>query len=170
MNSHVILTLSIGFAVLAFLLLCICLFSTINKKAKLLLVIVTSAAYFISFDALKMTQGWATPDSVPAKFVLLAAVIEEPVKDKTKGEIFVWLQELVDNKPQGEPRAFRFPYEKGLHSLFEDGIKKTRNGNSQIGSLEPLRGPKSNNWLRSGGDEPPKVRLGDLPAPQLPEK
>ena len=35
MNANVILTLSIGFAVLGFLLLCICLFSTINKKAKL---------------------------------------------------------------------------------------------------------------------------------------
>ena len=170
MNSHVILTMAIGFAILAFLLLCICLYGSISKKTKLLLVVLTSIAYFVSFDALKTTQGWATADSIPPRFVLLAAVIEEPVKDKTKGEIFVWLQELVDNKPQGEPRAFRFPYEKGLHSLFEDGMKKIRNGNSQIGSLEPLRGPNSNNWLRSGGDEPPKVRLGDLPAPQLPEK
>ena len=156
MNSHVILTMAIGFAILAFLLLCICLYGSISKKTKLLLVVLTSIAYFVSFDALKMTQGWATADSIPPRFVLLAAVIEEPVKDKTKGEIFVWLQELVDNKPQGEPRAFRFPYEKGLHSLFEDGMKKIRNGNSQIGSLEPLRGPNSNNWLRSGGDEPPK--------------
>ena len=162
--------MAIGFAILAFLLLCICLYGSITKKTKLLLVVLTSIAYFVSFDALKMTQGWATADSIPPRFVLLAAVIEEPVKDKTKGEIFVWLQELVDNKPQGEPRAFRFPYEKGLHSLFEDGMRKIRNGNSQIGSLEPLRGPNSNNWLRSGGDEPPKVRLGDLPAPQLPEK
>ncbi len=170
MNSHVILTMAIGFAILAFLLLCICLYGSISKKTKLLLVVLTSIAYFVSFDALKMTQGWATPDSIPPRFVLLAAVIEEPGKDKTEDEIFVWLQELVDNKPQGEPRAFRFPYEKGLHSLFEDGMKKIRNGNSQIGSLEPLRGPNSNNWLRSGGDEPPKVRLGDLPAPQLPEK
>lgn len=170
MNSYVILILSIGFAVLSFLLVCICLFGSINKKSKLLLVVFTSCAFILSYDALKLTQGWATADSIPSKFILLAAVIEEPIKDKTKGEIFVWLQELKDNKPQGEPRAFRFPYEKGLHSLFEEGMKKIRNGNSQIGSLEPRRGPNSNNWLRSGGDEPPKVKLGDLPSPQLPEK
>jgi len=168
MNANVILTLSIGFAVLGFLLLCICLFSTINKKAKLLLVIFTSTAYFISFDALKMTQGWATPDSVPPKFVLLAAVIEEPVKDKTKGEIFVWLQPLADNRPTGEPRAFRFPYEKGLHSLFEEGMKKTRNGNSQMGTLEPKRGPKGSTWLRPAGTDTARIKISDLPAPQLP--
>ena len=62
------------------------------------------------------------------------------------------------------------PYEKGLHSLFEEGMKKTRNGNSQMGTLEPKRGPKGSTWLRPAGTDTARIKISDLPAPQLPEK
>ena len=170
MNSTVMLALSIGFAVLAFLLTCLCIYSPLKKSLKLLIVIVVSFFYFIGFGALKESQGWAAATTLPERFILLATVIEEPVKDKTKGEIFVWLQPLTDNKPSGEPRAYRFPYEKGLHSLFEEGMKKTRSGNSQMGSTEPVRGPKGTTWLRPAGNDTTKIKMTDLPSPQLPEK
>jgi len=136
MNSTVVLALSIGFAVLCFLLLCLCLYGTLSHRTKMWLVVSVSAFYFVGYHAINDSQGWAASSDLPQRFVLLAAVIEEPVKDKTKGEIFVWLQPLTDNRPSGEPRAFRFPYEKGLHSLFEEGMKKNRNGNSQMGLVE----------------------------------
>jgi len=170
MNSTVILALAIGFAVLAFLLLCLTLYSPLQNRTKILIAVVVSVFYFIGYGALKDSQGWAVADELPQKFILLAAVIEEPVKDKSKGEIFVWLQPLADNRPTGEPRAFRFPYEKGLHSLFEEGMKKTRNGNSQMGTLEPKRGPKGSTWLRPAGTDTARIKISDLPAPQLPEK
>jgi hypothetical protein len=171
MNSTVVLALAIGFAVLCFLLLCLCVYGNLSHRNKMLIVLAVSAFYFIGYQAINDSQGWATSRELPSKFVLLAAVIEEPVKDKTKGEIFVWLQPLTDNRPSGEPRAFRFPYEKGLHSLFEEGMKKNRNGNSQMGVVESAqRGSRGVSWLKPAGADIQRIKLRDMPAPQLPEK
>lgn len=171
MNSTVILALSIGFAVLCFLLLCVCLYGRLGNRFKLLLVGVVSVFYFVGYNAIHEVQGWASAGELPRKFILLAAVIEEPVKDKTKGEIFVWLQPIAENRPSGEPRAFRFAYEKGLHSLFEEGMKKARNGNSQMGIVESAqRGTRGVSWLKPAGADLQRIKLRDMPAAQLPEK
>ncbi|HEY1057760.1 MAG TPA: hypothetical protein VGE55_03400 [Limnobacter sp.] len=171
MNSTVVLALSILFAVLAFLMLCMCLYSNIRPRYKLLLVVAVSAAYFEGYGLLKNSQGWASADDLPPRFVLLATVIEEPNKNKEKGEIFVWVQEIAGNRPAGEPRAYRFAYEKGLHSLFSEAMKKARNGNSQMGTVKPRKGPKGNNFLSgNAAAEADRIRLSDLPSPQLPEK
>lgn len=171
MNSTVILALSIGFAVLSFLLLCLCLYGNLANRIKLLIVLAVTGFYFVGYNAINDVQGWASSSDLPRKFILLAAVIEEPVKDKTKGEIFVWLQPITDNRPSGEPRAFRFPYEKGLHSLFEEGMKKNRNGNSQMGIVESAqRGSRGVSWLKPAGADVQRIKLRDMPAAQLPEK
>ena len=171
MNSTVFLAISIGFAVLSFLLLCLCIYSTLAHRTKMLIVFAVTAFYFIGYQVINDSQGWATTGELPQKFILLATVIEEPVKDKTKGDIFVWLQPLTENRPSGEPRAFRFPYEKGLHSLFEDGMKKNRNGNSQMGIVESTqRGSRGVSWLKPAGADIQRIKLRDMPAAQLPEK
>lgn len=171
MNSTVILALSIGFAVLCFLLLCLCMYGTLSHRIKIWVVLGVSAFYFVGYHAINDSQGWAASSELPPRFVLLAAVIEEPVKDKTKGEIFVWLQPLTDNRPAGEPRAFRFPYEKGLHSLFEEGMKKNRNGNSQMGLVESAQhGSRGVSWLKPANTTTQRIKLRDMPAAQLPEK
>ena len=171
MNATVILALAIGFAVLCFLLSCLCMYGNLTNRNKMLMVFAVTASYFIGYQALNDSQGWASSRELPPKFVLLATVIEEPLKDKTKGEIFVWLQPLTDNRPSGEPRAFRFPYEKGLHSLFEEGMKKNRNGNSQMGIVESAqRGSRGVSWLKPAGADVQRIKLRDMPAAQLPEK
>lgn len=170
MNTTVILTLAVGFALLAFLMLCLLMYSSLSRRAKLALVGLVTFSYFGAYQALSETQGWATAEELPPRFVLLAAVIEEPVKDKSKGEIFVWVQPILENKPAGEPRAYRFAYEKGLHSLFENAMKQARNGNSQMGTLRPRKGPKGSIFGKPGGNMADRIRISDLPAPQLPEK
>ena len=170
MNHHVLLSLAICFSLLLFVLTCICLSSGLQHRWKWIVVLVSSAGYFGAYLTLRDAQGWATSEVVPPKFIFLASVIEEPVKDKSKGEIFVWLQPLVDNRPSGEPRAYRLDYDKGLHSLFEEAIKKTRRGNAQMGSNEPRVGHRSFSWFRPAGNDTLQIRLRDLPASQLPEK
>ena len=49
MNSTVILALAIGFAVLAFLLLCLTLYSPLQNRTKILIAIVVSVFYFIGY-------------------------------------------------------------------------------------------------------------------------
>ena len=68
-----------------------------------------------------------------------------------------------------QPRAFRLPYTKDLHALLNEGMKKVRQGVSQMGSSEPKAGKRDASWLRPGSDEQ-VVKIRDLPAPQLPEK
>ena len=95
-------------------------------------------------------------------------VIEEPTA-KNPGALTVWVNGIADGKPVGQPRAHRLPYTKDLHALLNEGMKKARQGVSQMGTAEPRAGKKGISWLRPGSDEQ-DVKIRDLPAPQLPEK
>jgi hypothetical protein len=112
--------------------------------------------------------GWPSGDALPARFVLLAAVIDEP-STKRPGGLYVWVNALEDGKPSAQPRAYRLPYSKDLHALLNESMKKAREGVSQLGTSEPKVGKAGLSWLRPGNDEQ-VVKLGDLPVPQLPEK
>jgi hypothetical protein len=138
------------------------------RWAKALLVVAVTGLYFVAENALNDTWGWPSRDKLPERFVLLAAVIEEPNKVRP-GALFVWLNALENGKPVSQPRAYRLPYSKDLHSLLDEGMKKARQGVTQMGSSEPKRGPKGMSWLRPGNDEQ-EVKIRDMPVPQLPEK
>jgi hypothetical protein len=143
-------------------------FSSWPRWCKALLVLAVTALYFHAEHAFDDVWGLASRQSLPERFVLLAAVIEEPGKNKP-GALYVWVNPLQDGKPAAEPRAFRLAYSKDLHALLDDGMKKVRQGVSQMGSAEPKTGPKGFAWLRPGADEQ-AVKIRDLPVPQLPEK
>jgi hypothetical protein len=136
--------------------------------AKAGLVALVTGLYFWSDTALEEVWGWPSRHALPEKFVLLAAVIEEPAKGK-EGALYVWVNAIENGKPAAQPRAYKLPYAKDLHALLNEGMKKVRQGVTQMGSAEPKRGPKGLSWLRPGADEQ-NVKIRDLPAPQLPEK
>lgn len=133
-----------------------------------LLVVGVTAFFFFAEDTVHELTGWPSADTLPERFVLLAAVIEEP-GTKTAGALYVWVNALEDGKPAAQPRAYRLPYAKDLHALLNEGLKKVRQGVSQMGTAEPKAGPKGFSWLRPGSDEQ-VVKIRDLPVPQLPEK
>ncbi len=133
-----------------------------------LLVLGVSAFYFYADDVVHSLSGWPSADAMPERWVLLAAVIEEP-SAKAKGALFLWVNAIENGKPLPQPRAFRLPYTKDLHALLNEGMKKNRQGVSQMGTAEPKPGPRGMSWLRPGSDEQ-VVKIRDLPNPQLPEK
>lgn len=133
-----------------------------------LLVVGVTVFYFYADEVLHNVGGWPTADPLPARWVLLAAVIDEP-GSKSKGALYIWVNEIRDGKPVPQPRAYQLPYSKDLHTLLNEGMKKTRQGVSQMGTAEPKKGPKGFSWLRPGSEEQ-EVKIRDLPAPQLPEK
>ncbi|MEY8877016.1 MAG: hypothetical protein AB9M60_10940 [Leptothrix sp. (in: b-proteobacteria)] len=135
---------------------------------RMLLVVAVTSFYFWADDAVHGMWGWPSSDALPERFVLLASVIEEPT-NKTPGALFVWVQALENGKPGRAPRAYQLPYTKDLHALLNEGMKKARQGVSQLGTAEPKAGKRGLNWLRPGSDEQ-VVKIRDLPAPQLPEK
>ncbi|MBS0445738.1 MAG: hypothetical protein JSR59_07295 [Proteobacteria bacterium] len=162
------LAIVLGFAVLAALSATALLWSHWPAWPRALLVVGVSAFYFYVDDAAHGLTGWPTADTLPSRFVLLAAMIDEPSADHPGG-LYVWANPLADGKSASMPRAYRLPYSKDLHALLNEGMKKVRSGVSQVGTSEPKAGKGGFAWLRPGSDEQ-VVKLRDLPVPQLPEK
>jgi hypothetical protein len=77
---------------------------------------------------------------------------------------------MKDNQPLAMPRVHRLPYEKDLHRILGDGIKKARDGNTQMGETEPRRGQGGLAWLLPASNDKVQIKLSDLPRAQLPEK
>lgn len=162
------LALSLSIAALALLCVLALLWSRWPGWLKALLVAGVTAFYFYADEAAHNLAGWPTTDALPPRFSLLAVVVEEPTA-KTAGSLTLWVNTITDGKPAGEPRAHRLPYTKDLHALLNEGMKKARQGVTQMGTAEPKAGRKGVSWLRPGSDEQ-VVKIRDLPAPQLPEK
>lgn len=158
----------LSFAALVLLCTLALLWSRWPAWLKAMLVVGVTGFYFYADGQVHGLAGWPSRDALPERFVLLAAVIEEP-SSKTKGALYVWVNELKDGKPSAQPRAYQLPYAKDLHALLNEGMKKVRQGISQMGTAEPKTGPKGLSWLRPGSDEQ-NVKIRDLPVPQLPEK
>ena len=157
-----------AYVALAFLLGLACMASAWPRAVKAGLVLAVTGLYFFAEGVFGDVGGWPSPQALPERFVLLAAVIDEPTKTRP-GAVYVWVNALENGKPAREPRAYRLPYTKDLHALLNEGLKKVRQGVSQMGSAEPKRGPKGLAWLRPGSDEQ-EIKIRDLPVPQLPEK
>jgi hypothetical protein len=153
---------------LAFLTLLALLWSRWPGWLKGVLVVGVTVFYFFANEVVHEMWGWPSGDTLPARFVLLAAVIEEP-NAKRPGALYVWVNALEDGRPSAQPRAFLLPYSKDVHALLNEGMKKIREGVSQVGTSEPKVGRHALSWLRPGSDEQ-NVKLRDMPVPQLPEK
>ncbi len=162
------LALILAFASLALLCTLALLWSRWPAWLKGLLVLATTVLYFWGEDLAHNLSGWPTADALPERFALLAVVIEEP-SAKTPGALYLWVNAIDKGKPMAQPRAFKVPYTKDLHALLNEGMKKARQGVSQMGTASPKVGKKGLGWLRPGADEQ-EVKIRDLPAPQLPEK
>lgn len=156
------------YVALAFLAALALLASTWPRWARALIVLGVTALYFGADVALDDVWGWPSRHALPERFVLLAAVIDEPGKTQA-GALYVWVNALENGKPARQPRAYKLPYSKDLHALLNEGMKKVRQGISQMGTAEPRSGPKGLSWLRPGSEEQ-NVKIRDLPSPQLPEK
>jgi hypothetical protein len=164
------MTLSVVLSFAALVLLCALalLWSRWPVWLKGILVVGVTVFYFHASELVHNMWGWPSAESLPERFVLLAAVIEEPTP-KSAGSLYVWVNALQDGKPAAQPRAYRLPYAKDLHALLNEGMKKARQGVTQIGTTEPKAGRKGPSWLRPGSDEQ-VVKIADMPMPQLPEK
>jgi hypothetical protein len=162
------LALTLTYAALAFLCVLALVWSRWPAWVKVLLVGGVAVLYFWADDVVHELSGWPSADALPERFALLAVVIEEP-SAKSHGALYLWVNAIENGKPVARPRAYRLPYAKDLHAVLNEGMKKARQGVSQMGTAEPKAGRRTFAWLRPGSDEV-EVKIRDLPAPQLPEK
>lgn len=148
MNSlqSVIVTLSIGYALLGALLLLVLVYARLPWPAKAVAVVVTSAFYIVSFTAAQGLLGWATEDKLPPSFKLLQARIVDPhTVDGDPGSVYLWVEALDDdNRPSGVPRAYRLPYTDAL-------AEKTHAAENQIAAGHPQGGRAADFGSGEGG-------------------
>ena len=162
------LALVLTFAVLVLLTTLALLWSSWPGWLKGVLVAGVAVFYFWADSVIHDLPGWPSSDPLPERFVLLAAVIDEPSKQRS-GALHIWINALDNGKPATRPRAYTLPYAKDLHAVLDEASKKNRQGVSQMGTAEPKKGRGGASWLRPGSDEQ-VIKIRDLPAPQLPEK
>jgi len=163
------LSIILAFCVLAFLLLLALLWSSWPGWLKSLLVLAVTALYFQAYQVAHSVLGNPSPDALPPQFVMLAAVVEEP-GPKSAGAVYLWVTPIQEGTRRLQPRAYKLPYSRGLHEQVNLGLKKGRDGVSQMGVAELKDGNGLGlGWLNPGNDEQ-EVKIRDLPVPQLPEK
>jgi hypothetical protein len=162
------LAVILSFVVLVLLCTLALVYSRWPAWLKGVLVLGVTVFYFYADDVVHQLSGWPSPDALPERWVLLAAVIDEP-SAKSSGALYVWVNAIDNGKPAAQPRSYRLPYTKDLHALLNEGMKKARQGVTQMGTAEPRPGKRGVSWLRPGNDEQ-DVKIRDLPSPQLPEK
>ncbi|MFM7524721.1 MAG: hypothetical protein ACKO4M_11265, partial [Betaproteobacteria bacterium] len=108
-------------------------------------------------------------DPLPARFLLIAAVVEEPTP-KYAGALYRWVTPIEEGRRQLEPRGYKLPYMRALHERLNEGMKKGQRGISQMGTAEAKSGQGTGpSWLNPGKDEQ-EIKIMDLPSPQVPEK
>jgi len=148
MNSlqSVIVTLSVGYALLGALLLLVLVYASLPWPAKAFAVVVTSAFYIVSFTAAQGLLGWATQNRLPPSFKLLQARIVDPhTVDGDSGSVYLWVEALDDdNRPSGVPRAYRLPYTDAL-------AEKTHAAQDQIAAGHPQGGRAADFGTGEGG-------------------
>ena len=164
------LAIILAFAALLMLLACALLWSRWPAWLKGVLVIGVTLLYFVGNAAIHGIWGVPSTDALPERFLMLSAVVEEPTS-RGPGAMYLWVSELHEGKPTLEPRAFRLPYSKELHTQVNEGLKRGRDGVNQMGTAEvrPGKAGLGLPGLKPGNDEQ-EVKVRDLPAPQLPEK
>lgn len=164
------LAIVLAFAVLLTLLACALLWSRWPSWLKALLVAGVTVMYFYGHSAIHAIWGIPSTDALPPRFLLLAGVVEEPGQ-RNAGAVYLWVSELREGQPALEPRSYRVPYSKELHTQVNESLKRGRDGVAQMGTAD-LKLDKAGAGflgLKPGNDEQ-ELRIRDLPVPQLPEK
>ena len=163
------LSIILGFSALLFVTLLALLWSRWPSWLKGVLVVGVTVMYFYGHDAVHSIWGIPSTDALPPRFVMMSAVVQEPTP-KREGILYLWVSPLADNGPVLEPRAYRVPYSRKLHTQIDEGIKKGQSGIGQMGTAEPKPGlGRGLGFVRPGNDEQ-EIKIRDLPSPQLPEK
>lgn len=163
------LTFIIVFALVALLLALALVYSNWPNWLKGLLAAGVSGFYFFGFGAVHSLLGIPSTDALPERFVMLAALVDEP-RGKFPGALYVWVTPIEEGKSFLQPRAYKLPYTRIMHEQISEGMRKGREGVAQMGIADAKPGNgKGGSWLNPGSDEQ-EIKIMDLPTPQVPEK
>ncbi len=172
MNGPLLLLITC-YALLALILLALCLYTRWSAWIKSLAIVVTGMFFMVTYDSMTGLLGFPSPGKLPERFLFHYAVLLQPDKNSAnRGAIYFWATELTPDGPVKLPRAYELPYDKDTFNQFTEANKRTKQGIVQMGtSQETIAGPALNTFTKymTGGKQQ-KIRMQDLPEPSLPEK
>jgi len=150
-----IIGLSLGYALLAVLLLLAVVRTRLPWPLKAAAVAVTSACYVLVFFRTQGLLGWSAEGPLPERFQLLWVRSVEPnAAQGEPGAIHLWVEALdEDNLPSGVPRAYRRPYSTELARKVEKARTEITAGHSQGGRAAQIG---------NGDGGPPEGATGPL--------
>ena len=163
------LPIIIVFSLLTLLVALALVYSRWAGWLKGLLAVAVAVFYFYGYMAGHSLMGLPSSDALPERFVMLAALIDEPTS-KHNGALYVWITPIEEGKSFLQPRAYKLPYSRKMHEQISEGMRKGREGVAQMGTAEAKVGNgKGPSWLNPGSDEQ-EIKIMDLPSRQVPEK
>lgn len=170
--NEVLLELTLAYVFLTAIILLSLVYSRILWLLKCVLIIVALVFYWLSYQGWKETQGWPSETELPDRFLLHAAVIEEPEEVEGKdGYIYMWLTNIEKHQLASEPRSFKLDYDSGIHGKLEIALREMKNGNLQLGEINSSAELKeSAKKQKRAGHKYLGLEFVKLPDPALPEK
>lgn len=163
------LGLALGYALVASLLLALCIRGRWPAWLKILSIVIVSCYYLVHYNSLQQALGWPTEEAPPSRFLLIAQQITEPDNSRDQdGSIYLWAVAINDGEVEETPRSYLLPYSKSLHSELDQARVGQRKGIPQVGEVpEPDSRFFATKLTASQVD---KIQVYDLPEPTLPDK
>ena len=131
------LILSLTYALVAALLLTLCITLPGRRVLKIGLIALVSVFYAVTWIGHQSMLGWPTGEDMPETFRVLWITIDEPDKvTREPGGIFFWVRELDEaGIPKGIPRAYRVPFTQEAAEEAQAAIGKMEEGEVMNGTL-----------------------------------
>lgn len=160
-----------AYIILALLLLSINLYSKWSWPVKAGTIILTSAFYVISYFSFPPLLGWATSQSPPEQFRLIAAHVSQPNKEMGKaGSVYLWLSEIKNMSDLSEPRAYELQYSNELHEKIINVKAKLDKDIAQMGEFKQPDDTMLQVNEQKRGVKSVDIQFYDLPDPLFPDK
>ncbi|MCC7413030.1 MAG: hypothetical protein IT495_15550 [Gammaproteobacteria bacterium] len=161
-----------AYVLVALLLVSLLLFSRWPWQLKAAMVVVVSTFYIVTYVSIPMLLGWPTDDGLPRRFNLVAVYVQEPDKvTGARGDIYLWVTDMLAPPDQSVPRSYRLPFTPELHAKVVEAGTKLRKNLPQLGEIEEEEGKGSVPLDTTRmGQKSTRIEFYDLPDPLFPEK
>lgn len=129
--------LVLAYVVLAVLLLFLVLYVSWHWGVKVVMILVVSGFFYVTYLSIPDFFGWPTAHYRPEKLRLVAIYIDAPRK------IYLWGHDLKEGIAAARPRAFELDYSERLNNSLNKAANKLKKGFPMIGEFRPPQNSKA---------------------------
>ena len=179
------IALSVAYVAVAALLLNLNLGTRWSLPVKIGAIVAVTGLYAVAWHGHKALMGWASGDPLPDDFRVHWVTIDEPDKETgASSTIYFWVRALdAAGLPEGEPRAYRVPWDEATAEAAEAALAQLESGELLNGRIsrqivDPDAEPRQVEGADYAGDSlasatsgvRPRFEFSRVPPPTLPPK